>query len=81
MTQDLKGYQEIVMKEFFVGLLVLFILSLLSVVGVLLFPTIVVLGFFLRWLISIVLVVLAIWLVGKVTLWGIERLRVGRHRR
>lgn len=69
------------MKEFFVGLLVLFILSLLSVVGVLLFPTIVVLGFFLRWLISIVLVVLAIWLVGKVTLWGIERLRVGRHRR
>ena len=63
------------MKEFFVGLLVLLVLMILSVAGIFLFPLIIVLGFFLRWLISIALLVFAIWLVGKVTLWGIENLK------
>ena len=60
------------MKEFFVGLLVLFVLLLLSIVGVFMLPFIVVMGFFLRWVISIVLVIFAIWLLGKATLWAIN---------
>ena len=60
------------MKEFFVGLLVLLVFLLLSVVGVFLLPFIVVMGFFLKWLISIALFIFAIWLLGKVTLWAIN---------
>lgn len=63
------------MKEFFVGLLVLLVMLLVSIVGVFLLPFIVVLGFFLKWLISIALIVLAIWLVGKTTLLAIEHLK------
>ena len=60
------------MKEFFVGLLVLLTLSVLSVVGFFLLPLLVVLGYVLQWLISIALFIFAIWLVSKITLWGIE---------
>ena len=63
------------MKEFSVGLLVLLLLMILSMAGIFLFPLIIVLGFFLRWLISVALLIFAVWLVGKVTLWGIESLR------
>lgn len=63
------------MKEFLVGLSVLIILLLLSVAGAFLLPFIVVLGVFLKWLISLALLILAIWLVGKVTLMAIEYLK------
>ena len=62
------------MKEFFVGVLVLLVLLLVSIVGMLLLPFIVVLGFFLKWIISFVLVIFAIWLVGKATLLAINTL-------
>ena len=63
------------MKEFFVGLVVLFMAILFSFIGVLLLPFIVVLGFFLKFLISIALLIFAIWAVGKVTLLAIEKTR------
>ena len=63
------------MKEFFIGLLVLLVLLLLSLVGIFLLPVIVVLGFSLRWLIAIILLMGAIWLVGKVTLFVIDYLK------
>ena len=60
------------MKEFFVGLLVLLLVSVFSVVGILLFPLLLVLGFFVRILLVIALLIFAVWLVGKMTLVLIE---------
>ena len=56
------------MKEFLVGLLVILLTVLLSILGIFLFPLLIVLGFFLRWFVSVLLILFAIWLVGKVTL-------------
>jgi len=53
------------MKAFLVGLLFLFAVALLSGVGVLLFPFLIVLAFFLRIILMLALVILAIWLLGK----------------
>jgi len=63
------------MKEFFVGLLALLVLMLLSVAGFFLLPLIVVMGFFLKTIIFIALIIFSIWLVGKITLLGIDYLR------
>ena len=63
------------MKEFFIGLLVILVLMLLSAAGFMLFPLIIVLGIFLRYLISVALFIFAVWLIGKVTLWGIEQMK------
>ena len=63
------------MKEIFVGLLVLLVLLLLSIVGIFLLPFIVILGFFLKWLMSIALLIFALWLMGKVTLWAIDHVK------
>ena len=63
------------MKEFFIGLLVILVLMLLSAAGFMLFPLIIVLGIFLRYLISVALFIFAVWIIGKVTLWGIEELK------
>lgn len=63
------------MKEFFVGLLVILALLVLSIVGMFLFPFILVLSFFLRIVIYVGFVIFAVWLVGRVTLWGIDRSR------
>ena len=63
------------MKEFFVGLLVLLMLLVFSIVGIFLLPFIIVLGFFLRCLISLALVIFAVWMVGWVTLWAIDYLK------
>ena len=60
------------MKAFFVGLLVLLATGLMAVVIILLLPMILGLGFFLKWLILFFLLLSGIWLIGKVTLWGIE---------
>lgn len=63
------------MKEFLVGLLVIVMMGILSVAGVLLFPLLLVMGFFLRWILGFFLILAAIWIVGKVTLVLIEYLK------
>lgn len=63
------------MKEFFVGILVLILIGAFSVVGVLLFPLILLLGIALRFIVGIALLILAIWVVGKVTLLLIEAMK------
>ena len=61
------------MKEFFVGLLVLAMLLVLTIIGVVLFPFIVVLGVVLQGVIYCALVLLSVWIVGWVTLLMIEK--------
>ncbi|HTL46446.1 MAG TPA: hypothetical protein VL688_00085 [Verrucomicrobiae bacterium] len=56
------------MREFWVGLLVLIMMGVLSVAGVLLLPVLLVMGIFLRIIIGILILIAAIWMVGKVTL-------------
>ena len=63
------------MKEFLVGLLVIVMMGILSVVGILFFPLLLVMGFFLRWIFGFVLILVAIWLVGKATLLLIDFLK------
>ncbi|MBI4395095.1 MAG: hypothetical protein HY583_02745 [Candidatus Omnitrophica bacterium] len=60
------------MKAFFVGVLVLLLVSLLSLAGILLFPLLLLLGFFLRLILALALILFSIWLVGKITLLLIE---------
>ncbi len=60
------------MKEFFVGLLVLVVFLALSLVGILLLPVLVVMGFFLKTVIVMALLIFAVWLLGKVALMGME---------
>ena len=63
------------MKEFFVGLLVIVMMGILSVAGILLFPLLLVMGFFLRWILGFLLILVAIWVVGKITLVLIDHLK------
>ena len=63
------------MKAFFVGLLVLLVFMLLSIAAIFLLPLIVVLGFFMKLLISAALLIVAIWLLGKAALWAIDRIK------
>lgn len=56
------------MKEFLVGLLVILMVAVLSGLGFLLIPLLLVMGFFLRWILGFFLILFAIWLIGKVTL-------------
>ncbi|OGX05660.1 MAG: hypothetical protein A2Z88_10845 [Omnitrophica WOR_2 bacterium GWA2_47_8] len=63
------------MKEFFVGLLVLLVVLMFGLIGTLLVPFFLVLGYFLRYLVAVALIIFAIWVLGKVALWGMERLK------
>jgi hypothetical protein len=63
------------MKEFLVGLLVIVMVLVLSGIGVLLFPLLLVLGVFLRLVIGLVVLLLVIWLIGKTTLFLIDALK------
>jgi len=69
-------------KSFLVGLLVVILMALASVVGILLLPLLLVMGFFLRWILSFALILFAIWLIGKVTLVSLDywKKREERHR-
>ncbi len=62
------------MKAFIVGLLVLILVGILSTLGFLLIPLFLILGIFLRVILGLFLVLLAIWMIGKVTLLLIESL-------
>lgn len=63
------------MKAFLVGLLVLVMALFLSGVGILLFPLLLVLGVFLRLLVGIAILILAIWMIGWLTLLLIDALK------
>jgi hypothetical protein len=63
------------MREFLVGLLVIVMALVLSGVGILLLPLLLVLGIFLRLAIGLIILLLAIWLIGKATLFLIEVLK------
>jgi hypothetical protein len=60
------------MREFLVGLLVIVMALVLSGVGILLLPLLLVLGVFLRLAIGLIVLLLAIWLIGKGTLFLID---------
>ena len=53
------------MKAFAIGLIFLIAVSILAGIGILLFPLIIVLGFFLRIVLVLLFVIFCIWLLGK----------------
>jgi len=53
------------MKAFFVGLIFLIAVSVLAGIGILFFPLIIVWGFFLRIILTLLFIVFSIWLLGK----------------
>lgn len=55
--------------------MVLILVGVLSILGTLLLPLLLVLGLFLRLLLGFFILLLVIWLVGKLTLLAIETLR------
>ena len=63
------------MKAFFVGLIFLIATALLVVTGVLLFPLLIVLAWFLRLIVACLLVIFAIWLLGKFIIFVWEKIR------
>ena len=56
------------MISFLVGLLVLLMMAVLWLLGIFLLPLLLVMGLFLRLILGFLLVLFAVWLVGKVTL-------------
>lgn len=63
------------MKAFLVGLLFLFIVAVLAGMGVLLFPFLLVLGWIVRVILIVVLLILAVWLLGKLILYIRKKMR------
>ncbi len=57
------------MKAFLVGLLFIIAVSFLSVLGVFLYPFLLLLTFVLRIIIGMALVVFAVWLLGKLIIF------------
>ena len=53
------------MKAFFIGLLIVVAVVILSAIGFLLFPFILLLGFLLRFIVGILFIILSIWILGK----------------
>lgn len=76
MGTFLKHNTEIpLMKAFLVGLLVILSVFLLTGLGVLLFPLLLVLGFAIRILILVLICLFSIWIVGKLALTLIDVLK------
>ncbi|HCM42694.1 MAG TPA: hypothetical protein DIS66_05225 [Candidatus Omnitrophica bacterium] len=63
------------MIEFFVGLFVIVLIGVIALLGAFLFPLLLLMGFFLRFFVGILLCLVMIWLVGKATLIAIEHFR------
>ena len=61
-----------------IGLVVLVLIGIFSLLSVLLWPLLLVLGIFFRLLIGLFLAFFMVWLVGKLTLLMIEALRKPR---
>ena len=62
------------MKAFFVGLIFLIAVSILTGIGILFFPLIIVWGFFLRIILALLFIVFSIWLLGKFIIFVWERI-------
>ncbi len=62
------------MKEFLVGLLFLVAVLIMTVFGILLFPLLLVLTFFLRIAVGFLLILVAIWALGKFIIFVWESL-------
>lgn len=60
------------MKEFLVGLFVIIMLGVVSLLGGLLLPLLLLLGIFLRFFVAILIGLIVIWFIGKITLSAIE---------
>ncbi len=63
---------EVFMRAFLVGLLVIVMALVLYGIGILLLPLLFVMGLFLRLVLGLIVLLLAIWLIGKVTLFLID---------
>jgi len=63
------------MKAFLLGLIFLFAVSVLTGLGILLFPLFLVMVFFLRLLVAFFLIIFSIWLLGKFIIWIWEALK------
>lgn len=63
------------MIEFLVGLLVIVMIGVLSLLGTLFFPLLLLMGIFLRFFVGIFICLFVVWLIGKTTLLIIEALR------
>ncbi|HNX68834.1 MAG TPA: hypothetical protein PLL75_04855 [Candidatus Omnitrophota bacterium] len=63
------------MKELLVGSLMIVMVLALSGIGFLLFPIFLLLGIFFRLLVGLLLLVLVVWLIGKLTFLVIELLK------
>jgi hypothetical protein len=61
------------MKAFAIGLIFLIAVSILSGIGILLFPLIMVLGFFLKIILALLFVLFSIWLLGKLIIFIWEK--------
>jgi len=62
------------MKAFAIGLIFLIAVSILSGIGILLFPIIIVLGFFLKIILALLFVIFSIWLLGKFIIFVWEKI-------
>lgn len=62
------------MKAFTIGLIFLIAVSVLGGVGILLFPIIIVLGFFLKIILALLFVIFSIWLLGKFIIFVWDKL-------
>ena len=63
------------MKAFFIGLIFLIAVALFSGIGLLLYPLLLALAIMLRVAIAFLLVIFAIWLLGKFIIFVWEKLR------
>lgn len=63
------------MKAFLLGLIFLIIVSILAGIGILLFPFLVLLAWFLRLIVVFLLVIFAIWLLGKFIIFIWEKIK------
>ncbi|MBW2046464.1 MAG: hypothetical protein JRI96_16560 [Deltaproteobacteria bacterium] len=63
------------MKAFFVGLISLIAASVLIGIGILLYPLSVALVWFLRFIVMFLIIILAIWLLGKLIISVWERIK------
>jgi hypothetical protein len=64
------------MKEFLAGLIFLFAVAVLAGIGVLLFPLLIALAWFLRIAVIFVLIVFGIWLLGKFIILVWEKMKL-----
>ncbi len=62
------------MKAFFIGLITLIIVIIMSTIGALLYPFFIVLGLLFRVILSFLLFIFAIWLLGKFILFIWEKI-------